>query len=124
MTHSPDLIQPYVVTLAAMGISKRIIGTVTLKIKETDRAQALKMELQEFGCQILVFDDALIVKSSSKQSPITRPVKTYKDHRMAMAFAPLALKLGEIDILDPDVVQKSYPHYWDELKKLGFRLVN
>ena len=95
-----------------------LTGLHTLKIKETDRLEALKMELTKLGAEISVTNDSLYLKSSSAiKEKIS--ISTYQDHRMAMAFAPLALKVPII-IENAEVVSKSYPSFWEDLKSVGF----
>ena len=92
----------------------------TLKIKETDRLSALKKELEKLGAMVTVSDDSLTLEPASKiNQNIT--VKTYQDHRMAMAFAPLALKVP-LTIEEAEVVSKSYPAFWEDLKSIGFKI--
>jgi 3-phosphoshikimate 1-carboxyvinyltransferase len=90
----------------------------TLKIKETDRLEALKNELEKLGAKVSTTNDSLtIISTGILRSNIK--IETYQDHRMAMAFAPLAVKT-EIVIEDAAVVSKSYPDFWSDLKKIGF----
>ena len=92
----------------------------TLKIKETDRLQALYTELSKLGAQLGVTTDSLHLEPASVYNPdIT--IKTYQDHRMAMAFAPLALKMP-ILFEDAEVVNKSYPDFWNDFTSLGFEI--
>lgn len=120
LIHNPDLAQTMAVAFAAKGMKARIKGLQTLRIKETDRLQALKTELEKTGAVIEIGDDYLIVKSGIKEvSGVS--FKTYHDHRMAMALAPLAL-LGEIEIEDPQTVEKSYGSFWEDLEKVKFRV--
>ena len=118
----PDLAQTLVVTCCMIAVPFRFTGLRTLRIKETDRISALQTELAKMGFVLKVSDDMITWDGTqlAPQSSFTRA--TYHDHRMAMAFAPCALRLGEIIIEDPDVVSKSYPTYWDDLTKLGFTL--
>ena len=95
-------------------------GLHTLKIKETDRLEALKIELNKLGATISVTDDSLTLEPSLKINE-NISIKTYQDHRMAMAFAPLALKVP-IVIEDAEVVSKSYPTFWEDLKSIGFAI--
>ncbi len=122
---TPDLAQTVVVTCCMLGVPFRFTGLQSLKIKETDRIVALQTELRKFGFE--VGGDEKSMWWDSSLSPLPREgrggVDTYKDHRMAMSFAPCALKLGEIAINDPMVVTKSYPSYWEQLAKLGFRII-
>lgn len=120
LSNSPDIAQTITVTCFGLGIRCELNGLHTLKIKETDRLSALKKELQKIGGKIAITD------SSLKQEPnlqFLNPkiISTYQDHRMAMAFAPLALRTN-IMIEDAHVVSKSYPNFWEDLKKLGFRI--
>ncbi|PWJ44956.1 3-phosphoshikimate 1-carboxyvinyltransferase [Sediminitomix flava] len=120
-THCPDLAQTIAVVCAALGIEGRLRGLKSLRIKETDRIAAIETELQKMGIAVEVFgDDEIVVKSGTIQLDGAR-VDTYEDHRMAMAFAPLAL-LHSVEIEEPDVVQKSYPIFWDHLKQVGFEI--
>ena len=121
-TDFPDLTQPYVVALSYLETSQKITGISTLKNKETNRGAALKQELAKFGGDVLVSDDEIKMISKINQNS-KLPIKTYQDHRMAMAFAPLAFVFGEIDIENPSVVEKSYPEYWNQLQNIGFRLI-
>jgi 3-phosphoshikimate 1-carboxyvinyltransferase len=92
----------------------------TLKIKETDRLEALQIELSKLGAAISVTNDSLQLESSSAIHS-NQNIATYNDHRMAMAFAPLALKT-DINIQNAEVVSKSYPNFWNDLKLLGFEI--
>lgn len=120
--NTPDLIQPFVVSLAAKNEQYVITGSRNLTYKETDRAQALKMELAKFGAYIDVADDSILVLKGVADSITKLEVETYQDHRMAMSFAPLAVIYGELEIVNPDVVQKSYPDYWNQLVRIGFTI--
>lgn len=119
----PDLAQTLVVTCCALGVKFHFTGLASLKIKETDRIEALKKELRKVGFVIYDRNDAELIWDGERCEPKATPViDTYEDHRMAMAFAPLAITLGEIRINNPQVVSKSYPKYWDELKEAGFNI--
>ena len=117
LNNSPDIAQTIAVTSFGIGIACDLTGLHTLKIKETDRLEALKIELTKLGAEISVTNDSLHLKSSSgiKQNI---SISTYQDHRMAMAFAPLALKVP-ITINQAEVVSKSYPDFWKDLKLVG-----
>jgi 3-phosphoshikimate 1-carboxyvinyltransferase len=119
LNNSPDIAQTIAVTCLGLGVKCHLTGLHTLKIKETDRLVALQNELQKLGAHIDITNDSLTLYKSSQ---ITRSVAiaTYNDHRMAMAFAPLALKT-ELYIEDYMVVSKSYPTFWDDLEALGFK---
>ena len=119
LNNSPDIAQTIAVTCFGLEIGCHLTGLHTLKIKETDRLEALKTELSKLGAIISVTDDSLTIeKSKNFNSNIS--IATYQDHRMAMAFAPLALKVPII-IEDAEVVSKSYPTFWEDLKSVGFK---
>ena len=119
--NSPDLAQTFVVCCALMGIKFHFTGLASLKIKETDRIEALKQELLKLGYVIKDKNDSELIWDGETCEPSFEPIDTYEDHRMAMAFAPVAMKFPEIRINDPEVVTKSYPHFWDDLKSAGFK---
>lgn len=120
---SPDLAQTFVVACAAMDVKFHFTGLQTLKIKETDRIEALKREMCKVGYVVRDIDGRELVWDGERCAPDNSPViDTYDDHRMALAFAPLALKLGSIRINNPQVVTKSYPHYWDDLRSASFTI--
>ncbi len=118
LKNSPDIAQTIAVTCFGLGISCELIGLHTLKIKETDRLEALKTELTKLGANISVTTDSLTLQQSEKIKE-NISISTYQDHRMAMAFAPLGLKVP-IVIENAEVVSKSYPSFWEDLKKLAF----
>jgi 3-phosphoshikimate 1-carboxyvinyltransferase len=121
LNSSPDIAQTIAVTCFGLGIGCHLTGLHTLKIKETDRLEALKMELSKFGATISVTNNSLTLEPSDvMHSNVT--IATYQDHRMAMAFAPLALKVP-IAIQDAEVVSKSYPTFWKDLKTIGFSIL-
>ncbi|MBP2833721.1 3-phosphoshikimate 1-carboxyvinyltransferase [Aquimarina sp. U1-2] len=121
LSNSPDIAQTIVVSCFGLKLGCFLTGLHTLKIKETDRLQALKVEIEKLGGVITITNDTLCLEpASSIRSDIS--IATYNDHRMAMAFAPLALRTS-INIEDPDVVSKSYPDFWSDLKKLGFKIL-
>ena len=95
----------------------------TLKIKETDRLQALKNELEKFGADVSISVDSIQLTNSVAFQNETIIIETYQDHRMALAFAPLVLKQSLL-IKNADVVSKSYPDFWNDLKVLNFDLNN
>jgi len=115
----PDLAQTILVVAAYHKIRLKVSGVESLKIKETDRLLAMKNELKKIGCDFYEEDNYWLLEKRSREIDDELPIDTYKDHRMAMAFAPLASKKSII-INDPDVVVKSYPTYWEDLKKVGF----
>lgn len=123
-THCPDLAQTIAVVCAAKGIECTMTGLESLRIKETDRIAAIQNELRKFGSDLIETVPNLEFKIPGRSDKDLfkvegQSVATYKDHRMAMAFAPLALA-GPLTIENPDVVEKSYPHFWDDLKIAGF----
>ena len=115
----PDLAQTILVVAAYHKIKLKVSGVESLKIKETDRLLAMKNELKKIGCDFYEEGNYWILEKRSREIDEELSFDTYKDHRMAMAFAPLASKKSMI-INDPDVVVKSYPTYWEDLKKVGF----
>ena len=117
LNNCPDIAQTIAVTSFGLGIACDLTGLHTLKIKETDRLEALKIELTKLGAEISVTNDSLHLKSSSGIKE-NISISTYQDHRMAMAFAPLALKVP-ITINQAEVVSKSYPDFWKDLKLVG-----
>lgn len=120
----PDLAQTFAVTCVLLNIPFRFTGLQSLKIKETDRMEALKTELRKLGFLLTDCKDSILEWNGERCAPESDPaIATYEDHRMAMAFAPAALVLPEgIRMADPGVVSKSYPHYWDDLKAAGFTI--
>ncbi|PTX44272.1 3-phosphoshikimate 1-carboxyvinyltransferase [Christiangramia gaetbulicola] len=119
LRNSPDIAQTIAVTCLALGMECKLEGLHTLKIKETDRLQALKNEMQKFGARVKITEDCLhLAPCDSLNEEVL--VETYNDHRMAMSFAPLALKIP-LSIEDANVVSKSYPDFWEDLKKLDFQ---
>jgi 3-phosphoshikimate 1-carboxyvinyltransferase len=124
-TLNPDLVQTLIPTCVLQNIPFRFTGTQTLRIKETDRILALYNEMKKFAV-LLDFPDSGEWISWDGKSPFKSKksvqINTYEDHRMAMCFAPICLKTGEISIMDPKVVTKSYPGYWNDLERSGFRI--
>ncbi len=120
LNNTPDIAQTIVVTCLGLGIGCHLTGLHTLKIKETDRLEALRTELTKLGANISVTNDSLTLGLSAAINPNVK-IATYNDHRMAMAFAPLATKVPII-IENAEVVSKSYPDFWDDLKELNFEI--
>lgn len=121
--NEPDLAQTFVVTCCMMGIPFMFTGLQSLKIKETDRIEALKAEMKKLGYVIYDSENSILEWNGERCEPDANPIiKTYEDHRMAMAFAPVAIKTGHINIAEPKVVTKSYPMYWEDLKSVGFKI--
>ncbi len=119
LIRTPDLAQTIAVSCFGLGIGCELKGLHTLKIKETDRLIALEKELGKLGAGIRVTDHSLSLEPGRAMVPMQR-IDTYNDHRMAMAFAPLAL-LQPLIIKDAGVVSKSYPSFWEDLQALGFQ---
>ena len=121
--NQPDLAQTFVVTCCALGIPFHFTGLASLKIKETDRIEALKTEMRKLGYVLRDVNDCELEWDGERCEAEDNPsIDTYEDHRMAMSFAPLAITLGCIRINNPEVVSKSYPNYWDDLRKAGFEI--
>lgn len=120
LNNCPDIAQTIAVTCFGLGIGCDLYGLHTLKIKETDRLEALKAELTKSGADISVTNESLHLKPSTSINENVA-IKTYQDHRMAMAFAPLALRVPII-IDEAEVVSKSYPDFWNDLKSVGFQI--
>ena len=120
--NSPDLAQTVVVACCAKGVPFHFRGLSTLKIKETDRIEALKKELLKLGYVLKDINGSELVWDGTRCEPQKHAViDTYEDHRMALSFAPLGL-LKPIVINNPQVVTKSYPRFWDDLKMAGFEI--
>ena len=120
LNNTPDIAQTIVVTCLGLGIGCHLTGLHTLKIKETDRLEALRIELTKLGANISVTNDSLTLVATKHINSNVK-IATYNDHRMAMAFAPLTLKVPII-IENAEVVSKSYPDFWEDLKSLGFQI--
>jgi 3-phosphoshikimate 1-carboxyvinyltransferase len=119
---NPDLAQTFGVTCAGLNIDAKLTGLNNLRYKETERLSALSNELKKAGYNVETEHDALLIRKSERMSNRQLEIKTYNDHRMAMAFAPLAIKLGGIMLDEPSVVIKSYPQYFNDLEKAGFKV--
>ncbi len=120
LSDAPDIAQTIAVTAFGLGEACDMTGLHTLKIKETDRLVALKTELEKLGAQVTITNDSLRLEASEIMNTDVL-IATYKDHRMAMAFAPLGLKTS-ISIENADVVSKSYPQFWEDFKAIGFSI--
>ena len=122
--NEPDLAQTFVVVCTLLNVPFRFTGLQSLKIKETDRIEALKTELRKLGYLLKDSHDSILEWNGERCEPDADPViATYEDHRMAMAFAPAALVRPEgIEIAHPEVVSKSYPRFWEDLKEAGFSI--
>ncbi|MDW5287472.1 3-phosphoshikimate 1-carboxyvinyltransferase [Formosa sp. PL04] len=121
LVNAPDIAQTIVVTCFGLGITCDLSGLHTLKIKETDRLEALKTEIEKLGGKVHVTDKTLVLESSESINQDIA-IDTYNDHRMAMAFAPLAL-CTKMRVNNAEVVSKSYPEFWSDLEKIGFKII-
>ena len=121
--NQPDLAQTLIALCPIMNIPFKFMGLSSLKLKETDRIEAMKTEMAKLGYVLHDSNDSEIIWNGER-CEVANPIiiDTYKDHRMAMAFAPLSIKLGELTINNPEVVSKSYPHFWNDLRKAGFSI--
>ena len=120
LANSPDIAQTIAVTCFGLGVACHMTGLHTLKIKETDRLEALKTEIEKLGGRVTITNTDLKLDVSTEIKPGVA-IDTYQDHRMAMAFAPLALRTNLI-INEAEVVSKSYPDFWKDMKQLGFKV--
>ena len=122
--NSPDLAQTVIVTCAALGIPFNFKGLATLKIKETDRIEAMKREMRKLGYVLHDRNDSELFWDGERCEPsMEEGIDTYNDHRMALSFAPFAMKSGSLIINNPQVVTKSYPHFWKSLQEAGFEVI-
>jgi len=121
--NSPDLTQTIVVCCMMLGVPFHFRGLSTLKIKETDRIKALKTEARKLGFVLHDKNDSELYWDGERCEPqVDAAIDTYEDHRMALAFAPAALRLNHLCINNPQVVSKSYPKYWEHLKAAGYEV--
>ena len=121
--NSPDLAQTFVVCCALMNVPFHFRGLSTLKIKETDRIEAMKKEMRKLGYVLRDINQSELVWDGERCEPeLEAGIDTYEDHRMALAFAPAALCIEGLRINNPQVVTKSYPKYWEDLGQAGFQL--
>jgi len=121
LNNTPDIAQTIMVTCLGLGVTCMLTGLHTLKIKETDRLCAMENELKKFGVVVYSGKDSICLTSIVRRLPDDVEVETYNDHRMALAFAPLALKT-RLKIKDAEVVAKSYPGFWEDLTNLGLKV--
>ena len=121
LSDTPDIAQTIVVSCLGLEIDCDLTGLHTLKIKETDRLLALKNEIKKLGTELKITDNSLHLNNVASLNCDVH-IATYNDHRMAMAFAPLALR-ASLYIENAEVVSKSYPNFWEDLKSLGFKLL-
>lgn len=121
--YQPDLAQTLIVTCAILNIPFHFTGLGNLKIKETDRVAAMITEMKKLGYVLKEGDNADMSWDGTRCKAVKNPIiDTYEDHRMAMAFAPASIILGSISIRNPEVVTKSYPNYWNDLRAAGFHI--
>lgn len=120
----PDLAQTIVATCCGLGVTFHFTGLASLRIKETDRLVALQRELRKLGFIIQIINNEELLWDGSICEPSMEPIDTYEDHRMAMAIAPLAVKFPGLRINNPEVVTKSYPDFWKDLRKASFTINN
>ncbi|OFY69710.1 MAG: hypothetical protein A3G23_14265 [Bacteroidetes bacterium RIFCSPLOWO2_12_FULL_37_12] len=120
-TNCPDLAQTVIACCAALGVNAKFTGLETLRIKETDRIGAMRNELKKFNCFLIEKHPTIknrywYLNSSRRIFPQKCKIETYKDHRMTMSFAPFSLKVNKFKIVNPEVVNKSYPGFWKDIK--------
>ena len=120
----PDLAQTVVATCCGLGVTFHFTGLASLRIKETDRLVALQKELRKLGFLLQIINNEELLWDGSTCEPTMEPIDTYEDHRMAMAIAPLAVKFPGLRINNPEVVTKSYPDFWKDLRKACFTINN
>ena len=119
----PDLAQTFVVTCCLLEVPFRFTGLQSLKIKETDRLSALVAELRKLGYVLRCEQESILSWEGERCPAQPNPViNTYEDHRMAMAFAPACIRVPGLRIAEPGVVSKSYPGFWEDLRKAGFSI--
>ena len=126
-TDFPDIAQAVIATCAGIGIRGRFEGVQSLKIKETDRLRAMKNEIEKLGINVAFFGErdlmtALEIKPVKPVFPEGLAFESYGDHRTAMSLAPFAFKTESLRLLNPDVVVKSYPRFWEHLRSVGFEI--
>lgn len=126
LSDTPDLVQALAVTAVAIGLPFTFTGVGNLRIKETDRLEALRRELLKVGCVAEIDGNGSIFSWDGRRMPIMEmpQIDTYDDHRMAMAFAPLSVFMPGLVIRNIEVVSKSYPGFWDDLRNAGFTVVS
>ena len=123
--NSPDLAQTFVVCCALKNVHFHFTGLSTLKIKETDRIEAMKKEMRKLGYVIHDKNNSELIWDGERCMPeIEGGIDTYEDHRMALSFAPASLCIEGLRINNPQVVTKSYPHFWEDIKSAGFEVIN
>ena len=120
-SNCPDIAQTVAVSMAALAIKGTLSGLKSLRIKETDRIEAICAELKKFGVQAISGPDFIQIPAGKICKPAVA-IETYEDHRMAMAFAPLAMVIGEFKLKNPGVVKKSYPDFWKDMESAGMKI--
>ena len=121
--NSPDLAQTFVVCCALKNVHFHFTGLSTLKIKETDRIEAMKKEMRKLGYVIHDKNNSELIWDGERCMPeIEGGIDTYEDHRMALSFAPASLCIDGLKMNNPQVVTKSYPHFWEDIKSAGFEV--
>ena len=121
LNDNPDLAQTIIVTSFGLNIPTKLTGLSTLKIKETDRLVAMHNELTMLGAKCEIDDDSIEIFKTENKLNDNHTIKTYDDHRMALSFAPLSI-IKPLNISNPDVVTKSFPEFWNILKKINFSI--
>jgi 3-phosphoshikimate 1-carboxyvinyltransferase len=119
---NPDLAQTLAMTCAALKVKANLSGVQSLRIKETDRLNALKTELEKTAAEILIEGSQITINPNIQKTTSKISFETYKDHRMALSLAPLALKFEAVEIRNSDVIKKSYPGFFNDLEKVGFSI--
>ncbi len=123
--NSPDLAQTFVVCCALKNVHFHFTGLSTLKIKETDRIEAMKKEMRKLGYVIHDKNNSELIWDGERCMPeIEGGIDTYEDHRMALSFAPASLCIDGLKMNNPQVVTKSYPHFWEDIKSAGFEVIS
>ena len=123
--NSPDLAQTFLVCCALKNVHFHFTGLSTLKIKETDRIAAMKKEMRKLGYVIHDKNNSELIWDGERCMPeIEGGIDTYEDHRMALSFAPASLCIDGLSINNPQVVTKSYPHFWEDIKSAGFEVIS
>lgn len=118
----PDLAQTVIATCCGLGVPFHFTGLASLRIKETDRLAAMRRELHKLGFNIQIINDTEMQWDGKQHEATMEPIDTYEDHRMAMAMAPLAINIPGLRINHPEVVSKSYPTFWKDLREVGFKI--
>ena len=123
VSDTPDLALTYIVSCLGLGIDLKLTGIKTLYFKESNRLQAIAIELKKFNVKVVLEDDFFLMNTSSSRLNSCE-IKTHSDHRIALAFSPLVIITKELIIDDSCVVSKSYPEFWNDLKKIGVKIIS